>query len=105
MQNKRQVSKGGTWPYVENGLRCGLGAADASHESILRTAVLDGIPIVEDTRNTCQGWPASRSLAASGGRPPQGFGARAPAPKAFGAGAGDEARTRDVLLGKEVLYH
>ena len=22
-----------------------------------------------------------------------------------GAGAGDEARTRDVLLGKEVLYH
>ena len=33
------------------------------------------------------------------------IGALAPARKAFGAGAGDEARTRDVLLGKEVLYH
>ena len=34
----------------------------------------------------------------------QGYGALAPAPKAFGAGAGDEARTRDVHLGKVVLY-
>ena len=44
------------------------------------------------------------SLQALGGRLRQGYGALAPAPKAFGAGAGDEARTRDVHLGKVVLY-
>ncbi len=35
----------------------------------------------------------------------QGYGALAPAPKAFGAGAGDEGRTRDFLVGNEMLYH
>ena len=48
----------------------------------------------------------SRSLAVLGGPAfARGYGALAPAPKALGAGAGDETRTRDVLLGKEVLYH
>ena len=56
----------------------------------------------EKPNDTSQGWPASRSSEAFALR--LGYGALAPAPKAFGAGAGDDARTRDVHLGKVEVY-
>jgi hypothetical protein len=59
-------------------------------------------------RRTSQGWPASRSLEFRAARLRHGYGALAPAfdcaPLQTKAGAGDEARTRDVHLGKVVLY-
>src|SRR5437868_6256272 len=60
-------------------------------------------PVEEAVSFPSAGWLASRS--SSGGPPSHKASTDAPAPNAFGAGAGDETRTRDVLLGKEVLYH
>ena len=60
-------------------------------------------------RSTSQGWPASRSLERFG-RPAfakataRSLQPSICAPLQAKAGAGDEARTRDVHLGKVVLY-
>jgi hypothetical protein len=69
----------------------------------------DEIPTSTGKRKTSQDWPARRSFAFLGGPPSLKlrltrsrlrFGTTLQAK----AGAGDEARTRDVHLGKVVLY-
>src|SRR5215467_12204906 len=72
-------------------------------------ALLDEIPTLIDKRRTSEGWLASRSSGRLGGPPSLKASARSLQPSLRAsfqakAGAGDEARTRDVHLGKVVLY-
>ncbi len=72
-------------------------------------AVSDRISTLIGKRRTSEGWPASGSLSRLGLPAFAKVTARSLQPPLCTslqakAGAGDEARTRDVHLGKEVLY-
>ena len=86
-----------------------LSAVAVNYESILRIIVLAWIATLPNGHGTSEAGPASRSLADLSGPPSQGFGALAPlfafVTLQVKAGAGDEGRTRDFLVGNETLYH
>jgi hypothetical protein len=73
--------------------RDGIKQVNISHGR-RNTRFLTGLPAV-----ACTGGPSSHEATADA--PAFAFALRFKAK----AGAGDETRTRDVLLGKEVLYH